>query len=142
MLGGRFTCYAVNRNPQPDNDLLSPPALTRVAELVSCEGGYDLVVTDEFTACAGKSPDIRWSMTTPATAEIISDNCISLTQGGKTMYLTASEASGAELTMFVRDANTGQAWDEPNEGISLVGFEGKMQDGDNWKLTTVLSASR
>ena len=136
-LGGRCTCYAVNRYVKPDNDIVNP--LTRTAELVKRGDAYDLVVTDELTAADGKTPQVSWSMATPAVAEILSDNCIRLSQGGKVMYLTNSEASGSGLKAFVKDANTGEPWDEHNEGVSLVGFEGKMKSGQKWKLTTILS---
>ena len=136
-LGGRCTCYAANRYVSPDNDIVNP--LTRTAELVSRGEGYDLVVTDALTAASGKAPEVRWAMATPAVAEIVSDQCIKLSQGGKVLYLTNSEASGALLKAFVKDANTGQPWDEINEGISMVGFEGKMTSGQKWTLTTRLS---
>lgn len=136
-LGGRCTCYAANRYVSPDNDIVNP--LTRTAELVARGEGYDLVVTDALTAASGKSPEVRWAMATPAVAEIVSDQCIKLSQGGKVLYLTNSEASGAVLKAFVEDANTGQPWDEINEGISMVGFEGKMTLGQKWTLTTRLS---
>ena len=137
-LGGRCTCYAANRYLKPDNDIVNP--LTRTAELVKRGDAYDLVVTDVLTAADGKTPEVTWSMTTPAAAEIISDNCIMLTQGGKVMYLTNTEASGVQLKAFVKDANTGEPWDEKNEGVFLVGFEGKMNAGQTWNLTTKLSA--
>ena len=136
-LGGRCTCYAANRYVSPDNDIVNP--LTRTAELVARGEGYDLVVTDALTAASGKAPEVRWAMATPAVAEIVSDQCIKLSQGGKVLYLTNSEASGAVLKAFVEDANTGQPWDEINEGISMVGFEGKMTLGQKWTLTTRLS---
>ena len=121
----------------PDNDIVNP--LTRTAELVARGEGYDLVVTDALTAASGKAPEVRWAMATPAVAEIVSDQCIKLSQGGKVLYLTNSEASGAVLKAFVEDADTGQPWDEINEGISMVGFEGKMTLGQKWTLTTRLS---
>ena len=136
-LGGRCTCYAANRYVSPDNDIVNP--LTRTAELVARGGGYDLVVTDALTAASGKNPDVRWAMATPAVAEIVSDQCIKLSQGGKSLYLTCSEASGAALNAFVKDANTGESWDEANEGIFMVGFEGKMHAEQKWILTTKLS---
>ena len=136
-LGGRCTCYAANRYVSPDNDIVNP--LTRTAELVARGEGYDLVVTDALTAASGKAPEVRWAMATPAVAEIVSDQCIKLSQGGKVLYLTNSEASGAVLKAFVEDANTGQPWDESNEGISMVGFEGKMMSGQKWTMTTRLS---
>ena len=138
-LGGRYTCYAANRYVKPDNDLVNP--MTRVAELVRCGDGYDLVVTDELTASESKSPDIRWSMATAAVPEIISDKCIRLSQKGKIMYLTISESSGAVLKAFVKAADSGESWDEPNQGVSLVGFEGTMKPGQTWKLTTKLSST-
>ena len=136
-LGGRCTCYAANRYVSPDNDIVNP--LTRTAELVARGEGYDLVVTDALTAASGKAPKVRWAMATPAVAEIVSDQCIKLSQGGKVLYLTNSEASGAVLKAFVEDADTEQPWDEINEGISMVGFEGKMTLGQKWTLTTRLS---
>lgn len=134
-LGGRFTCYALNRNGT-DYDV---DKQIRTAELVPAGDGYDLVITDQMTSLAGKTPDVRWSMATPAYAELVSDTCISLSQNGVTMYLTATEASGATLKFFVRDANTEQTWDEYNEGVTLVGFEGTMAAEATWKLTTKLS---
>lgn len=139
-LGGRYTCYAQNRYGT-DMDL-KEPAVTRTAELKPVGEEYDLVVTDVLTSCEGKTPDIRWSMTTPAKAEFVSDSCISLSQGGVTMYLTASEASGAALKFFIRDANTEQTFDEYNETVSLVGFEGKMQSAQKWILSTRLSTTK
>ena len=141
-LGGRYTCYPLNRYTGEDNDLVSP-ALTRTAELVPLVGAYpyELVITDEFTACAGKTPQIRWSMATPAKAEIVSDDCIKLTQGGITLYLSSVEASGAVLKAFARDANASLAeWDESNDGVTLVGFNGEMAPGQKWTITTRLSA--
>ncbi|MBE6251084.1 MAG: hypothetical protein E7111_05460 [Bacteroidales bacterium] len=141
-LGGRYTCYPLNRYTGDENDLVSP-ALTRTAELVPNTEtlSFELVVTDEFTSCAGKTPHIRWSMATPATAEIISDGCIKLTQKGVTMYLRSSEASGASLKAFTRRADDLLSeWDEANEGVTLVGFEGTMQANQKWQLTTRLSA--
>jgi hypothetical protein len=139
-LGGKFTCYALNRYVQPDNDLVNP--LTRIAELVADGSSYSLVVTDEFKSAPGKTPEIRWSMATPATAEIVSDDCIRLTQGGVTLYLTSSEASGAGLKAFARDANASLAeWDEVNDGVTLVGFEGVMSPNQKWTITTRLSAA-
>ena len=136
-LGGRCTCYAANRNIKPDNDIVNP--LIRTAELVSRGESYELVVTDELTAADGKTPHVSWSITTPAVAEILSDKCIRLSQGGKVMYLTNSEASGAKLKAFIKDANTGNPWDEKNEGVYIVGFEGDMKFGQKWTLTTKLS---
>ena len=80
-------------------------------------------------------------MATPAAAEIVSDGCIKLTQQGVTLYLTSSEASGAKLKAFAREANASLAeWDESNDGVTLVGFEGEMSSGQKWTITTRLSA--
>ena len=80
-------------------------------------------------------------MATPATAEVVSDGCIRLTQEGVTLYLTSSEASGASLKAFARDADASLAeWDERNDGVTLVGFEGQMMPGQKWTITTRLSA--
>lgn len=141
-LGGRYICYPLNLYTGADNDLVSP-GLTRTAELKPLIGvhPYELEIKDEFTACAGKSPKIRWSMATPAAAEIVSDGCIKLTQQGVTLYLTSSEASGAKLKAFAREANASLAeWDESNDGVTLVGFEGEMSSGQKWTITTRLSA--
>ena len=82
-------------------------------------------------------------MTTPASAEIVSDDCIKLTQQGVTMYLTSSEASGAELKAFARSADDLLSeWDEANEEVTLVGFEGRMTAGQKWPLTTRLSSAK
>ena len=81
-------------------------------------------------------------MATPAAAEIVSDGCIKLTQQGVTLYLTSSEASGAKLKAFARDANASLAeWDEVNDGVTLVGFEGVMSPNQKWTITTRLSAA-
>ena len=53
-----------------------------------------------------------------------------------------SEASGAALKFFIRDANTEQTFDEYNEAVSLVGFEGKMQSAQKWILSTRLSTTK
>lgn len=144
VLGGRYTCYALNYNIGDDKDLASP-SLTRTAELAPLDGShsYELVVTDVLSSCPGKTPEIRWAMATPAAVEVLTDSCIQLTQEGVTLYLTASEASGSELRAFARPADDYiSEWDEPNPGVSLVGFEGKMGSDQTWVLTTKLSPIR
>lgn len=97
----------------------------------------------------GKPVDLRWNMVTPAEAKIVDRHTLSLTQKGKTMYLTfkctvpiklairPSERPADYLCEF-GNYNYG-AYNQPNKGTVMVGFDATLEAGKQATLTAILS---
>lgn len=67
---------------------------------------------------------VRWSMVTPATVKIISNNTAELTQYGKTVVLKVQEPS--TVTLKTWPTNSSSEYDAPNPGTTIIGFETKV----------------
>ena len=134
-LGGRFECFAVNRYGS-DYDVDTP---IRTAEFVENGNELELVIKDEIKSRENKTPLVRWAMATPATAEIISDNSIRLSQNGKVLYLTVQEQGNHSFTLKTWPASTDKQYDEANPGVTMVGFETQMDAKDTRVFTTTFS---
>ena len=79
-----------------------------------------VVVRDEIETL-DSSTTIRWTMLTPATVKIISNNSAELTQNGKKLLLQVESTS--EVAMKTWSTDPPNSYDAPNPGTSLVGFE-------------------
>ena len=134
-LGGQFECFAVNRNGK-DYDVDAP---VRTAEFIDNAGDLELVIKDEIKSRTNKTPLIRWAMATPATAEIISNHCIKLSQNGKILYLTVQEQNNHSFTLKTWPASTDNKYDEANPGVTMVGFEAQMSEKDTRVFTTTFA---
>ena len=134
-LGGRFECFAVNRNGS-DYDVDAP---VRTAEFVDNGGDLELVMKDEIKSRANKTPLVRWAMATPAQAEIVSEHCIKLSQNGKTLYLTVQEQNNNPFTLKTWPASTTNKLDEANPGVTMVGFEAQMGAKEARVFTTTFA---
>lgn len=79
-----------------------------------------LHVEDRISA-SGRDIDVRWTMMTPAEAEIISEKEIRLEKDGHRMVLRL-ELSAFEALPFVLPDNPPHDYDAPNPGTCRVGF--------------------
>lgn len=124
-LSSRWDCCGINRYPS-DYDLVAHPS--RRAQLLERDGDYDLVITDEFTTCNGKTPLIRWQFATPADAVVFApQQTVRLEKDGKTLFVVFKElASGHKLDVQSWEARGGHYYDDLNPGVSFVGFETKF----------------
>ncbi|MCF8341263.1 MAG: heparinase II/III family protein [Chitinophagaceae bacterium] len=79
-----------------------------------------VVVRDEIET-RDTTTTIRWTMLTPASAQIIGKNQIELTKNGKKLLLKV-KAKG-KIQMKTWSTNPPRDYDAPNPGTTLVGFE-------------------
>lgn len=79
-----------------------------------------LHVEDRISA-SGRDIEVRWTMMTPAEAEIISEKEIRLEKNGHRMVLRF-ESSGLEALPFVLPDDPPHDYDAPNPGTCRVGF--------------------
>ena len=79
-----------------------------------------LHVEDRISA-SGRDIEVRWTMMTPAEAEIISEKEIRLEKNGRRMVLRF-ESSGFEALPFVLPDDPPHEYDAPNPGTCRVGF--------------------
>ena len=135
MASAKFECYGVNRNGS-DYDVDAP---VRTAEFIDNGGDLELVMKDEIKSRANKTPLVRWAMATPATTEIISNQCIKLSQNGKILYLTVQEQNNHPFTLKTWPASTDNKYDEANPGVTMVGFEAQMSAKDTRVFTTTFA---
>ena len=84
------------------------------------DGKNHLHVEDRISA-SGRDIEVRWTMMTPAEAEIISEKEIRLEKNGHRMVLRF-ESSGLEALPFVLPDDPPHEYDAPNPGTCRVGF--------------------
>lgn len=64
---------------------------------------------------------MTWTMVTPASAKIVSDNVMLLEKDGKKLYI---KVEGPEKVRWhIRPAQSEFSYDSPNPGISIIGFD-------------------
>jgi hypothetical protein len=80
-----------------------------------------VLVRDEY-ATGAKETKIRWTMLTPAVANITGDDEITLEKDGKKLKLLVDAPKG-ELRMKTWSTIGPNSYDAPNPGTILVGFE-------------------
>jgi hypothetical protein len=80
-----------------------------------------VLVRDEY-ATGAKETKIRWTMLTPAVANITGDDEITLEKDGKKLKLLVDAPQG-ELSMKTWSTIGPNSYDAPNPGTILVGFE-------------------
>lgn len=95
-----------------------------------------------------KAVDLRWNMVTPASAEVIDEKTIKLSQNGKTMLLKigsdipvravirSSEDPSANKMKF-KNGNYG-TYNLPNPGTLMVGFDTKIAENSKASFTVEL----
>lgn len=117
---------------------------TRKAVIVN-----DAYLQVEDVMAAGPGPvDIRWNMVTPATAAIVNDQTIRLTQKGKTMLVTFK--SNLPFKLVTRPSENPDAYkceygdynyasfNQPNKGTVMIGFDAKLPANQQARFTAIL----
>jgi len=82
-----------------------------------------LLVTDNIEA-GDKEVRIRWTMATPADAKVINDNTFELQQDGKRLRLIVESPFNFKLKTWSTQSKN--AYDAPNDGTKLIGFETQL----------------
>lgn len=95
-------------------------SLARASRDVAIEQGTHVVVRDDIET-AGRSVKVRWNMVTPASVKLTGPNSAELTKDGKKLVLRVDEP--ASVTMKTWSTQPSHAYDSPNPGTSMVGFE-------------------
>lgn len=111
-------------------------SLTAARRGVAIVGRRYVVVRDEVTAGPGPAT-IRWTMLTPATVKVLNANTIELSQAGKTLRLEVREPAVVRLQTWPTVGP--HAYDAPNPGTTLVGFETTVPAHSPIALTVVLT---
>ncbi len=108
--------------------------LTKANRGVAIADGQYVVVRDEVETSAECT--IRWTMVTAADVKITSANQVELTKDGKKLRLKVQHP--AQVVMKTWPTDPPHAYDAPNPGTTLVGFEVKMPQNSKGEITVLL----
>ena len=102
---------------------------------VAIVDGDHVVIRDDIQA-GSRPATIRWNMVTPAMVKITGPGAAELTRNGKTLTLRVSEPSA--VTMKTWTTAPAQAYDSPNPGTAMIGFEVTLPAGTHQTLSVLL----
>ena len=112
-------------------------SVNHASRTIKLLNSQDLEIKDEVTM-KDVEKTVRWTMTTTATPEQISNTCWKLSQAGKVLYLTVS--SNLPVTLKQWDPSFPNCpWNQPNTGVSIVGFESDVAAGGQGSYTVLLT---
>ena len=106
---------------------------------------------EDFIETNAESVDLRWNMVTPASAEIIGENTIKLSQQGKDMFLTFD--SDLPIRLAIRPSENPKEYkcefgdykygdyNQQNKGTVMVGFDATVPANTRIKYTVKLIES-
>ncbi|WP_461063461.1 heparinase II/III domain-containing protein [Spirosoma horti] len=97
--------------------------------------GY-VVVRDELETLPAETT-IRWTMLSAASVKLTGPNKAELTKDGKTLTLQVMEPAMVEMKTWPTDPE--QAYDAPNPGTILVGFEVKLPANAKTAISVTLT---
>lgn len=109
-------------------------------QLASAKRGVGIVdrkfvaVCDELVA-ENKPCTVRWTMLTTA-HPVLGKNCITLTKDGKKMFLKVN--TSAQVSMKTWSTEPATAYDAPNPGTTLIGFEMKLKPNQKQSVQVLL----
>jgi len=95
-----------------------------------------VMVRDEIEVGAEGGITLRWSMVTPAAVKILSPSSAELTKDGKKLLLRVQGAEGITMKTWSTEPTT--AWDAPNPGTQIVGYEVYLPANSKQSLTVSL----
>lgn len=67
---------------------------------------------------------MRWNIATEADAEIIDDKTIVLSKGTEKLEISIDGSAAFEIRTW--SAEPANIWDQPNPGVTFVGFESSL----------------
>lgn len=94
-----------------------------------------VLVRDELETLPNETT-VRWTLATPASVNILGTNRVELTKNGKKLVLQVQEP--AKVTMKTWPTTPSRSYENPNTGISLVGFEVTLPANSKSALTVLL----
>lgn len=95
-----------------------------------------VVVEDKITT-NDKPIKLRWNMTTEATKmEKIASNILLLTIGNKKLYMKVEGIT--ELVPYFKPATPTKAYESPNPGVSVMGFETTLSENSTQRIRVYL----
>jgi len=98
--------------------------------------GGQVVIQDEFQANDQPST-VRWAMVTPASVSVEDDTHALLRQAGKTMRLTVLTDAKVQLRTWSTEPPA--AYDAPNPGTRMIGFEVTLSAGEATRTAVLLT---
>ena len=96
----------------------------------------DHVVIRDAIQMGNRPATIRWNMVTPATVKITGRGSAELTLNGRRLTLRATEPS--TVTMKTWTTVPTHAYDSPNPGTTMIGFEVMLPAGAHQTLSVLL----
>jgi hypothetical protein len=96
-----------------------------------------IVIQDELQA-ADSAATVRWSMVTPATVEIVSDNSALLKQKGKVLQFRVVSDADVKLGTFSTEPRAD--YDAQNPGTRMIGFDVLLEPGQHQTVRVMMAA--
>ena len=101
--------------------------------------GDNLVITDHIVANADEPASVRWTMVTPA-VPAIEYGSITLSQGGKYMFLTKEPSAGGRNPSWeIWSTQSDNSWDASNDGYYECGYTVTLEAGEEAEITVTLT---
>jgi hypothetical protein len=140
VMSGRATITAMSSAPAFMHGVvdLSPVfagSLVKATRGVAIVDSAYVVIRDEIETL-DRPATVRWNMVTPATVRITGPGSAELTKDGKTLLVRVSEPAG--VTMKTWSTTPAHAYDSPNPGTSMIGFETTLPARSTRALTVQL----
>lgn len=98
-----------------------PDQVEKYIRMVYADVMDNLVVTEKFVG-AQKDRHVKWNLVTESDAIVLEDGKVQLEKDGKMRILSIS-TNDVPLTIKVVPAESGNPWDQKNEGINFVQCE-------------------
>ena len=123
------------RSARIDLTGLYSPAMKQVNRGIAIVNSQYVAVRDELSGGPAETT-VRWTMLTPATVRLLDGNRAELTKNGKKLILQVTEPATVSLKTWPTDPP--HAYDAPNPGTTLVGFELTVPANTKANLTVLL----
>jgi hypothetical protein len=139
-VAGRATIRSTSSSPSflaavVDLSPVYTSSLTSAARGIAIVDGDHVVVRDEVRSLPRRTT-IRWNLVTPAAVRITGSRSAELTKDGRTLRLTVVEP--ADVTMKTWPTVSPHAYESPNAGTTMVGFEFVLPAGSAGASTVLL----
>ncbi len=95
------------------------------------------VTIEDAMTVGAKDASIRWGMITPATVKTAGSGAAWLEQKGKRLRLEVASPAGVTIESWSAERPKGE-FDDPNPGVTVVGFIVPAKAGANVKLQVIL----
>ena len=85
----------------------------------------EYVVVEDLIEATKRFTMMTWTMLTPASAKILSDNVMLLEKDGKKLYIKVEGPK--KVRWHISPAQSEFSYDSPNSGISIIGFDTDLE---------------